>query len=135
MKTFLTYIIVPGLLSNPAFAGNEKEKSLPLGLQMKLDRGGSLPPGLERNPVGGGTLEDRAYRHSEIVIPVDSEGSLGVGAEGRLIRLVKRRAKSSTSSNCSTAKRPLLSRSAAQGAASCAGDCGNLSSHVHRGRQ
>ena len=88
MKKILSLVIVLGLMSSPVFAKNDKEKSLPQGLQMTLDRGGTLPPGWERKLVRGETLEERNYRHSEIVIPVDSDGLLTVRVEGKLIRLV-----------------------------------------------
>ncbi|MGD8350612.1 MAG: hypothetical protein PVI79_15295 [Gammaproteobacteria bacterium] len=89
MKNILTVIIVLGLFSSPVFAKHEKEKSLPRGLQKKLDRGGTLPPGWERKLVRGETLEEPVYRQSEVVIPVDSKGLLTVRVEGKLIRLVE----------------------------------------------
>ena len=89
MNKILSVIIVLCLFSGPVFAKNDKEKSLPQGLQMKLDRGGTLPPGWERKLVKGEPLEESVYHQSEIVIPVDSEGMLTVRVEGKLIRLVE----------------------------------------------
>jgi hypothetical protein len=56
---------------------------------MKLDRGGSLPPGWQKKLVRGEILVEPIYSHSEIVIPVDSEGLLTVRVEGKLIRLIQ----------------------------------------------
>ena len=89
MKSILTVIIVLGLFSSPVFAKHEKGKSLPRGLQKKLELGGTLPPGWERKLARGETLEEPVYRQSEIVIPVDSEGVLRVRVEDKLIRLIE----------------------------------------------
>ena len=91
MKLAITLLFALGLCAGPAVAKNEKngDKTLPQGLQMKLDRGGSLPPGWERKLTRGETLEEKVYRQSEIVIPVDSDGLLTVRIEGKLIRLVE----------------------------------------------
>ena len=91
MKTIIVLAVLIGLSFNPVVAKNEKDKNkqLPQGLQMKVDRGGSLPPGWEKKLVKGEILEEPVYNHSEIVIPLDSEGFLTVRVEGKLIRLVE----------------------------------------------
>ena len=66
-----------------------KEKHLPQELQMKVDRGGALPPGWQRKLVRGEILEELIYNHSEVVIPLDSKGLLTVHGEGKLIQLVE----------------------------------------------
>ena len=91
MKTFIMLAVLIGLCFNPSLAKKDKNKDnqLPQGLQMKVDRGGSLPPGWEKKLVKGEVLEEPIYKYSEIVIPLDSEGLLTVRVEGKLIRLVQ----------------------------------------------
>ena len=93
LKSLMTFALVLSLCSGSAFAANakhkNKDKQLPQGLQMKLDRGGSLPPGWQRKLVRGEILAEPIYSHSEIVIPVDSEWLLTVRVEGKLIRLIQ----------------------------------------------
>lgn len=89
MKALLTLLLATLLLQGPAFAKNEKQKSLPQGLQMKLDRGGSLPPGWERKVVRGEVLDESLLDNSEIVIPIDSDGLLTVRIEGKLIKVIE----------------------------------------------
>jgi len=89
MKLFIMIAVLTGLCFNPVLAKKDKDKPLPQGLQMKVDRGGSLPPGWEKKLVKGEVMEEPVYNHSEIVIPLDSEGLLTVRIEGKLIRLVQ----------------------------------------------
>ncbi len=93
LKNIITFAILLSLCSGSVFAAKakdkNKDKTLPQGLQMKLDRGGSLPPGWQKKLVRGGILVEPIYSHSEIVIPVDSEGLLTVRLEGKLIRLIE----------------------------------------------
>jgi hypothetical protein len=91
LKNIIVLAVMLSLSSTPVLAKNEKGKNKPLpkGLQMKLDRGGSLPPGLQKKLVKGEILERPIYNHSEVVIPLDSEGMLTVRVEGKLIRLIE----------------------------------------------
>ncbi len=91
LKDIIIFAVLIGMFTSPAIAKKEKdkEKSLPQGLQMKLDRGGSLPPGWQKKLVKGDILSQPIYSHSEIVIPVDSEGLLTVRVEGKLIQLIE----------------------------------------------
>lgn len=91
LKEIIIFAVISSMFASPAIAKKEKykEKSLPQGLQMKLDRGGTLPPGWQKKLVKGDILERPIYNHSEIVIPVDSEGLLTVRVEGKLIKLIE----------------------------------------------
>jgi hypothetical protein len=91
LKNIIVLAVMLSLSSTPVLAKNEKGKNKPLpkGLQMKLDRGGSLPPGWQKKLVKGEILERPIYKHSEVVIPLDSEGMLTVRVEGKLIRLIE----------------------------------------------
>ena len=56
---------------------------------MKLDRGGSLPPGWQKKLAKGEVLEESVFNHGVVVIPIDSDGMLTVRVEGKLIKLIE----------------------------------------------
>jgi hypothetical protein len=89
IKDIVTLLILAGLISGPVYAknDNDKGKQLPQGLQKKVDKGEPLPPGWQKKLVKGKVLEYDIYRHSDIVIPIDSNGLLTVRIEGKLVRL------------------------------------------------
>ena len=91
LTNIVTLAVIVCVSATPAIAKKEKDKnkSLPQGLQMKLDRGGSLPPGWQKKLVRGEVLEEPVYNHSEVVIPIDSEGMLTVRVEGKLIKIIE----------------------------------------------
>jgi hypothetical protein len=92
-RNIITIAVLLSICSGPAFAAKEKEKNknrqLPQGLQMKLERGGSLPPGWQKKLVKGEILEQPIFNYSKTVIPVDPEGLLTVRVEGKLIKLIE----------------------------------------------
>ena len=89
IKNIVTLLIFAGLIGGPVYAknDNDKGKQLPQGLQKKLDKGEPLPPGWQKKLVKGEVLEYDIYRHSDIVIPIDSDGLVTVRIEGKLVRL------------------------------------------------
>jgi len=93
LKSIITFTLLLSMCSGSVFAtkgkGKNKDKQLPQGLQMKLDRGGSLPPGWQKKLVKGEILGEPIYSHSVLVIPLDSKGLLTVRVEGKLIQLVE----------------------------------------------
>ena len=89
IKNIVTLLILIGLIAGPVYAKNDKVKQLPQGLEMKLDRGKQLPPGWQKKLVKGGVMGEDIYRHSKIVIPIDSNGLLTIQIEGKLVRLYK----------------------------------------------
>jgi len=93
LKSIIMFTLLLTMCSGSVFAAKVKEKNkdkqLPQGLQMKLDRGGSLPPGWQKKLVRGEILGEPIYSHSEIVIPLDSNGLLTVRVEGKLIQLIE----------------------------------------------
>jgi len=93
LKSIVTFTLLLSMSSGSVFATKVKEKNkhkqLPQGLQMKLDSGGSLPPGWQKKVVKGKILEEPIYNHSEVVIPLDSKGLLTVRVEGKLIQLIE----------------------------------------------
>ena len=91
LKNIVTLAVIICISSTPVFAKKEKDKNKPLpqGLQRKLDRGDSLPPGWQKKLVRGEVLDEPVYNHSEVVIPIDSEGMLTVRVEGKLIKIIE----------------------------------------------
>lgn len=53
---------------------------------MKLDRGGSLPPGWEMKLVRGEILDDAIYEQSHELLPVDSEGIHTVRVDDKVVK-------------------------------------------------
>lgn len=90
-STIICFMAIVCLGSTAAIAKHEKNgsKQLPQGLQKKLERGGSLPPGWQHKLVRGEILAEPVYSHSRVVIPVDDEGLLTVRVEGKLIKLIE----------------------------------------------
>lgn len=64
-----------------------KEKSLPPGLEKKLERTGELPPGWEKKLQVGKPMDIDVYRHSSIVVPVGRDRIITVKVEDKLVRL------------------------------------------------
>ena len=91
LKNIVTVLISVGLVISPLYvhSGNNKAKTLPYGLQKKLEKGQSLPPGWEKKLKVGYHLEKDIYRQGAIVVPLDSKGLLTIRLEGKLVRLVE----------------------------------------------
>jgi hypothetical protein len=87
VATGLSLIMMFGICGI-SHAKNDKEKSLPPGLQKKSERGQSLPPGWQKKLVVGNVLEDDIYEHGRI-IATDRDGLVTIRIEDRLIRLIK----------------------------------------------
>lgn len=86
----------------PALAKNDKEKknkhkSLPPGLQKKLDRGGELPPGWQKKVKRGEVLDDDLYDYGEVIAdektlpgyPKDAPGTEIIRIHEKIIRIKK----------------------------------------------
>ncbi len=91
------YIRNQGVPGDPRYPGGGK-KSLPPGLQKKLERGGALPPGWQRKVARGEVLSPELIRLGH-PLPVDfhrrldgySEGVELLVLEDRVLRLVEGR--------------------------------------------
>jgi hypothetical protein len=78
------------VISPSVFAKNgDKDKSLPPGLEKKLQRTGELPPGWQKKLAVGNVMETRVYEHSRVVVPVDRKGVITVQVEDRVVRLIQ----------------------------------------------
>jgi len=77
------------LTATQAFAKKDKEKgkSLPPGLQKKLDRGDKLPPGWEKKLKKGDVLDKEVYSQARVVVPLGKDGAITVNIDGRLLKL------------------------------------------------
>lgn len=64
-----------------------KEKSLPPGLQKKLQRGEPLPPGWQKKLHKGEILEPHIYARGQVIGPVDGLGVISIRIEDTLIKL------------------------------------------------
>jgi hypothetical protein len=90
LKSIIMFMLLLCMCSGSVFAAKKnKDKQLPQELQMKVDRGGALPPGWQKKLVKGGIPKGPIYNHSEAVIPLDSKGLLSVHVEGKLDQLVE----------------------------------------------
>jgi hypothetical protein len=91
LKISVILAVLIAVAANPVFAKTEKNKhkTLPPGLQKKVDRGEPLPPGWQKKLVKGEIMTEPVLSHSEIVIPVDSKGLLTIRIEGKLVKLVQ----------------------------------------------
>ena len=72
----------------PSQAKNDKDKSLPPGLQKKVDRGQSLPPGWQKKLAVGEILDADVYRHGR-VISRDHKGHVTMGIENKMIKVIE----------------------------------------------
>lgn len=93
----LTSVVITGLvlsltMSISTFAKDDheqhkKDKSLPPGLQKKVDQGQPLPPGWQKKLHRGDVLEHDIYDRGRIVVPLDRDGIISIQVEGALIKL------------------------------------------------
>lgn len=88
LKVSLTILIVATLCSTSLYATN-KDKSLPPGLQKKVDSGEPLPPGWQKKLQKGEILDYRVYRRGRIVVPANQQGIITIKVEDRVIRLME----------------------------------------------
>ncbi|MGW8246784.1 MAG: hypothetical protein ACWGOV_01630 [Acidiferrobacterales bacterium] len=95
-NTFLLAIL--GIaLAIPAYGDkpdHAKGKSLPPGLQKKMERGGTLPPGWERKLKKGTVLDPQVYAMARPIddslrvhLPVGPNGTVDLQVEGKIVRI------------------------------------------------
>lgn len=82
-------VLCVSVASSPAFAKQDKEKSLPPGLQKKLERTGELPPGWQKKLVKGEVLDLNVYKRGKVVVPVDEDGVVSIQIEDRVIQVME----------------------------------------------
>jgi len=99
MRNTILLAILGASLAMPAFAekpDHARGKSLPPGLQKKMERGGELPPGWEKKLRKGSVLDPRVYAMAEPIddslrvrLPVGPNGTLDLQVEGKIVRIYK----------------------------------------------
>ena len=74
----------------------KKQKKIPKGLQKKLDRGGSLPPGWKKKLQSGEVIDSLTYQSARplpkeilLKLPKPPQGTIIVEIEGEIIRLLE----------------------------------------------
>lgn len=87
MVSFLVVLLSFGL--SLAEAKPDKEKSLPPGLQKKIERGDELPPGWQKKLTVGESLDEVVYQSAEVIVPIDDHGMVTIEVEERLVKLVE----------------------------------------------
>lgn len=77
--------------------GHGKQKSLPPGLQKKVDRGGELPPGWKKKLARGDVLPQDVYRAGKPLpadvrksLPPDPPGTITVDIDGEVVRVLQK---------------------------------------------
>lgn len=71
-------------------------KTLPPGLQKKVERGRELPPGWQKKIARGEVLDARVYGHSRPLppellkrLPPQPSGTVVITVEGKVVRLIE----------------------------------------------
>ena len=74
----------------------KKNKTLPPGLQKKVDRGGNLPPGWQRKLNPGDVISPEEYEYSDPIpqtladsLPEQPEGTELIRADDRIFRVLE----------------------------------------------
>jgi hypothetical protein len=74
----------------------KKMKTLPPGLQKKVERGGELPPGWQKKIARGEVLDAQVYGHSRPLppdllkrLPPQPSGTIVITIEGKVVRLLE----------------------------------------------
>ncbi len=89
VSTVTTVIALSLSLSGLAYAKHDKVKSLPPGLQKKVQSGKALPPGWQKKLAVGDTLSRDIYRNATIYSRDHDRGLVTISAEGKLIRVIQ----------------------------------------------
>jgi len=89
IRYIIALFVLASLIAGPSYAKKDKDKQLPPGLEKKVAKGKPLPPGWQKKLAKGEVLDIKVYRHSTVIVPVDSRGLVTVRVEGKLIRLIK----------------------------------------------
>jgi hypothetical protein len=97
MRNTILLAILGAALAMPAYADkpdHAKGKSLPPGLQKKIERGGTLPPGWERKLRKGSVLDPQVYAAAvpiddsmRVHLPVGPKGTVDLRVEDKIIRI------------------------------------------------
>ena len=67
--------------------GNNKQQTLPYGLQKKVERGEPLPPGWQKKLKTGDKLSDDLFSRGRVIGPVDSHGNIVIDVDDLPIKI------------------------------------------------
>ncbi len=87
MKRLVVMLLALVLTASPAMA--KKQKSLPPGLQKKVERGGELPPGWQQKLAKGEVLDRRVFDQGTVVRREKDKGLVTIKVEGKLIKVIE----------------------------------------------
>lgn len=89
LRVFFVVMVSLLLISAPVSGKKNKTKSLPPGLQKKVERGGELPPGWQKKLKKGETLDQEVYNHGTVIKPVNKDGIITIKIEDRILRVIE----------------------------------------------
>lgn len=88
MKLFMLVLCSSTLLiSQLALAKPDQEKSLPPGLEKKLEKGQPLPPGWQKKLAPGQFLPQDYYQRGRVIKRPAADGIISVQIEGTIIEV------------------------------------------------
>lgn len=88
MKSFIIVLCSSTLLfSQWALAKPDQDKSLPPGLQKKLEKGQALPPGWQKKLAPGQFLAQDYYQRSRVISRPAAEGIISIQIEDTIIEV------------------------------------------------
>jgi len=86
---FIAACVVSFFTSGTALAKNDKNTSLPPGLQKKAASGKALPPGWQMKLAPGKKMDTEVYQQGEIIVPINSHGEITLRVDDKVVRLYK----------------------------------------------
>lgn len=89
IKLIIASLVLTMGVSGIAYAKNEKQKTLPPGLQKKVESGKSLPPGWQKKLAVGEVLSQDVYEHGKILVSDTDKGLVTINVDGKLIRVIE----------------------------------------------
>ena len=89
MKKYILLIMAAALISGPVYAKKDKGGALPPGLQKKVARGGKLPHGWQKKLQKGSKIEPEVYQQATVIKPADAAGVVTIKVDSKIIRLMK----------------------------------------------
>jgi hypothetical protein len=87
IKKLLVILFVVSFINAPVNAKNNKDSSLPPGLQKKYQKGKPLPPGWQKKLSKGDILDNSIYVRGKVVVPLGSDGVISINIEGTILKL------------------------------------------------
>ncbi|MCK4838217.1 MAG: hypothetical protein KAS94_05400 [Desulfobulbaceae bacterium] len=90
LKMVIVALMALGLIIAPAHAKKGKNKSLPPGLQKKVERGKSLPPGWQKKLSKGQVVDREVYAGGKVIVPLDPLGIVTIKIDDKILRVMEK---------------------------------------------